>query len=162
MSQSGFPCRQTKWFLLESWFIPWTSWPMIHGRSRWNPMERYSNICGLHCDIIGWSNRGNYFWILRRRVFILVVTKPETSPQILLIIKIHSKERWTNKQIFFVFSTLSTLSLLASAFVPNIYLLAVTYGIASVSLGVMFTMVIGFSAAGFRKASATLYSLLWM
>ena len=87
--------------------------------------------------------------------FILVVTKPETSPQILLIIKIHSKERWTNKQIFSVFSTLSTLSLLASAFVPNIYLLAVTYGIASLSLGVMFTMVIGFAAAGFRKAKAT-------
>ena len=45
------------------------------------------------------------------------------------------KGRWTNKQIFTVFSSLSTLSLLASAFVPNIYFLAVCYGIASVSLG---------------------------
>ena len=32
-------------------------------------------------------------------------------------------------------SSLATLSLLLSAFVPNIYLLAVCYGIASVSLG---------------------------
>ena len=85
--------------------------------------------------------------------FYICRTKPETLPQILLR-KIRSKERWTNKQIFSLFSTLSTLSLLASAFVPNIYLLAVTYGIASVSLGVMFTMVIGFAAAGFRKAWA--------
>jgi len=58
-------------------------------------------------------------------------------------------ECWTNKQIFSVCSALSTLSLLTSAFVPNIYLLAVTYGLASLALGVMFTMVIGFAAAGF-------------
>ena len=68
------------------------------------------------------------------------------------IIRIRQNERWTNKQIFSVFSALSTLSLIASAFVPNIYLLAVTYGIATLSLGVMFTMVIGFGAVGFRKA----------
>ena len=131
---------------------------MIHGRSRWNPIKD-TQISVVYTAILsggqiggiisGFLGEGFYY-----KTFILVVTKPETSLQILLIIKIHSKERWTNKQIFSVFSTLSTLSLLASAFVPNIYLLAVTYGIASLSLGVMFTMVIGFSAAGFRKASA--------
>ena len=52
-------------------------------------------------------------------------------------------ERLTNKTIFAFSSTIATLSLMAASFVPNIYLLAITYGMATIALGVMFNLVIG-------------------